>query len=267
VVCQPQNALRLSLLICILTTLSGTIGCRSDEIRVRSWDDAVRFSLAELDAAGDLEGRLEGYSRTAQELSAQIQILERARPALALIDSLQDVQIPLIGNGWQILLTLLSTLTVDGAKAIAKLEEVLSALSRLKDSLDGLASLPGAAASARSFRSQPSPRTLSVFADDSGRATSALGRLRDELGPVLDPLADVQSYLGGLLSGLRAAAEAGIPIVSDAARRAAEGIGKMENPLLEVRDGLQQLYDNVETDIKSLERIQEAVRLAREHSQ
>ena len=52
-----------ALLICILTTSFATVGCRSGGVRVRSWDEAVTFAQAELEAAGDVEGRLEGYAQ------------------------------------------------------------------------------------------------------------------------------------------------------------------------------------------------------------
>jgi hypothetical protein len=234
---------------------------------VRSWDEAVRFVQTELAGVGDLEGRLEGYARTAADLSDRIDLLDRARPALELIDQLRDVQVPLIGNGWQILLALLSLATVDGAKIIAKLEEILRTLAELKGSLDSLAGLPELADAVRAFRVEPNRRTLEAMSAASATATPSLRRLHTDLGEVLDPLKDVAGNLGGLLTGLRSAAEVDVPVVSDAARRAAEGIGPIEEPLLALRDGLDQLYQDVGVDTQLLEQIQEAVRQAKEHKE
>jgi hypothetical protein len=175
--------------------------------------------------------------------------------------------VPLIGNGWQILLALLSLATVDGAKIIAKLEEILRRLAELKGSLDSLAGFPELADGVRAFRAEPSRRTLETVSAASATATPSLTRLHTDLGEVLDPLKDVAGNLSGLLTGLRSAAEADVPVVSDAARRAAEGIGPIEEPLLALRDGLDQLYQDIGADTQLLENIQEAVRQAKEHEE
>jgi hypothetical protein len=257
----------VALCICVLTTSLGLVGCRSGGIRVRSWEEAIAFAQSELETAGELEGRLEGYAQTADRLSASIEALEQARPALALIGQLRDVRVPLIGNGWQILLALLSLATADGAKVIAKLEETLRALAELKASLDELQGLPAVAEAARAFRANPTRHTLSAWADASTSATPYLSRLHTDLGEVLDPLKDIAGKLSGLVKGLRGAADAGIPAVSDAAHQAAEGIGAIEDPLLALRDGLDQLYQDIGGDVQVLENIQEAVRQAREHGE
>jgi hypothetical protein len=253
------------LIVVLLTTLYGAVACRSGGVRVRSWEEAVAFAQAELGQAGDLEGRLERYASTAAELSRSIELLEGDRPALALVAHLRDVDVPLIGNGWQILLSLLSLATVDGARIVARLEETLSAATRLRDSLDGLTGLPLVAEATRAFRDDPSPRSLAELADGSKPATASLSHLQLELEGVMEPLRDAAGGLSGLVGGLQAAGEAGIPVVSDAARRAGEGIGQIEGPLLELRDGLERLHAEIDADVVVLERLQEAVRLAREH--
>lgn len=260
-------AFHVVLCICVLTTSLSLTGCRSGGIRVRSWEEAISFAQNELEAAGELEGRLERYAYAAANLSASIETLDQARPALELIAQLRDVQVPLIGNGWQILLALLSLATVDGAKMIAKLEEILRELTELKDSLDGLSDLPAVADAVRAFRANPTRRTLAAWADTSAAAMPSLTRLHGDLGEVLDPLKDVAGKLSGLVEGLRKAADAGIPAVSDAARQAAERIGAIEEPLLALRDGLDQLHQGIGVDVKVLENVQEAVRQAREHEE
>jgi hypothetical protein len=271
-----RNALNLILLVCFLTTSLGISGCRSGGIRVRSWEEAIQFAQTELDAADDplasgsrqsLEDRLDAYAQTAARLSAQIVLLDQARPALELINRLHEFKVPLIGNGWQILLFLLGMATVDGAKIIGKLEEILRELTELKSSLDELVGLPAVADAVRDFRAEPSPRTLGALADHSAATTPSMRRLHADLGEVLEPLKDVAGNISGLVRGLRGAAAAGVPGVSDAAREAAERIGPIEEPLLNLRDGLDQLHQGIDTDTEVLERIQEAVRQAREHAE
>jgi len=231
---------------------------------VRTWDDAVAYAQDELEKAGDLEGRLEGYVETAARLSAQIDAVEQARPALDAIQKLRGVNVPLVGDGWQILLALLSLATVDGAKILARLEEVLRTLAELNQSLDNLSGLTDTADALRAFRVDPSPRALAVVADASATATPGLSQLQSDLDRVLKPLKDVAGNLSGLVKGLQGAADAHIPLVSDAAHTAAERIGSIERPLIELRDDLEQLHRDASADIKALERIQEAVRKARE---
>jgi hypothetical protein len=271
-----RNTLNLILLVCFLTTSLGISGCRSGGIRVRSWEEAIQFAQTELDAADDplasgsrqsLEDRLDAYAQTAARLSAQIVLLDQARPALELINRLHEFKVPLIGNGWQILLFLLGMATVDGAKIIGKLEEILRELTELKSSLDELVGLPAVADAVRDFRAEPSPRTLGALADHSAATTPSMRRLHADLGEVLEPLKDVAGNISGLVRGLRGAAAAGVPGVSDAAREAAERIGPIEEPLLDLRDGLDQLHQGIDTDTEVLERIQEAVRQAREHAE
>ncbi len=233
---------------------------------MRSWEEAINFAQAELEAAGDLEGRLEGYVRTAARLSASIDALDRARPALELIGQLRDVQVPLLGDGWQILLALLSLVSVDGARIITRLEDTLRTLTELKSSLEDLTGLPAVAEAVRAFRADPARQALVALAGASATATPSLTRLHANLGQVLDPLKDVAGNLSGLVKGLRGVAGAGIPAVSDTARQAAERIGAIEEPLLELRDGLDQLHGDIAADAKVLERVQEAVRQAREAS-
>jgi hypothetical protein len=271
-----RNALNLILLVCILTTCLGISGCRSGGIRVRSWEEAIQFVQIELAAADNpsasgsrqsLEDRLDAYAQTAARLSAQIVLLDQARPALELINRLHEFKVPLIGNGWQILLFLLGMATVDGAKIIGKLEEILRELTELKSSLDELVGLPAVADAVRDFRAEPSPRTLGALADHSAGTTPSMRRLHADLGEVSEPLKDVADNISGLVGGLRSAAVAGVPVVSDAARVAAERIGPIEEPLLALRDGLDQLHQGIGTDTEVLERIQEAVRQAREHAE
>ena len=250
--------MHLALIVGLLT------GCRSGGVPVRSWDDAVQFTQDELEKAGDLEGRLDGYVETAARLSAKIDAVEQARPALDAVQKLRDLDVPLIGNGWQILLALLSLATIDGAKILDKLEEVLRTLSELKGSLDKLGGLADTANAIRAFRAAPTPRTLGASADASVGATLALDSLRADLGDVLDPLQDVAGKLNGLVKGLQTVTNAGIPGVSDATGFAAERIGPIEGPLIELRDGLKKLHEDIGADVKTLERIQEAVRKARE---
>jgi uncharacterized phage infection (PIP) family protein YhgE len=233
-------------------------------VTVRSWDDAVAYAQDELAKAGDLEGRLEGYAETAARLSVQIDVVEQARPALDAIQKLRGVNVPLVGDGWQILLALLSLATVDGAKILARLEEVLRALAELKESLDNLNGLTDTADALRAFRNEPTPRTLAAAADASATATPALSRLQSDLSRVLKPLKDVAGNLSGLVKGLQGAADAHIPLVSDAARTAAERIGPIEGPLVDLRDGLEQLHLNIQADMKTLENIQEVTHRAQQ---
>jgi hypothetical protein len=66
---------------------------------------------------------------------------------------------------------------------------------------------------------------------------------------------------------LRGAAAAGIPGISSVAGQAAERIGLTEAPLLALREGLDQLHQDIGTDIKVLGKIQDAVQQAREHEE
>jgi hypothetical protein len=94
-----------------------------------------------------------------------------------------------------------------------------------------------------------------------------LRQVHADLEGILDPLTDVSGNLSALIEGLRAASGAGIPVVSDAAQRAVEGIGPIREPLLNLRSGLDQLHQDIGADVVVLERIQEAVRQAREHGE
>jgi hypothetical protein len=231
---------------------------------VRSWGEAIAFAHSELEGAGALEDRLDTYAGIANTLGGRIDAVERARPAVAAIERLRNVNVPLIGDGWQILLAALSVASVDGARALGRLEETLSGLVRLKDSLNGLANLSRTAAAVRAFRMRPEQSTLVALAAAATAATPSMRRAEDDVGRLLEPLGDVTSNLGGLIQGLRSAASAGIPIISDAARQAAEGIEPIEGPLGSLHERLQTLHRELGSDAGRLERIQEAVRQAKE---
>jgi len=238
------------------------VGCRSGG--ERSWDAAVKSARSELEKAGDLEGRLEGYAQKAASISQTIDLLDQARPALALIDGLRGVEVPLVGDGWQILLALVSVATVDGAKLIARLEETLSRLVALKQSLDQLEGLPELADGVRAFRANPNRRTLAELSAAAGGSTPSLRQLHADLGEVVGPLEDVAGKLDGLVTGLRSAADADVPIVSDVARQAADRIGPLVGPLLTLRDDLSRLYRDLGADAAFLEKIQEIVQRVEE---
>ena len=269
----------LLLVVCLLGALLGRAACRSGGIKIRSWEEAISFAHDELDKAdarpsgpeGDsqqsLDERLDAYARTAADLSAKIKLLDQVRPALDAINTLRDVDVPLIGNGWQILQALLSTVSVDAAQIMAKLEEVLRDLIELKDSLDALSSLPAVADAMRAFRAVPNRRTLGALSAASATATPAMTQIHTELGQALKPLKDVAGKLSGLVRGLRGVAGAGIPAVSDVADLGADKIGLIEEPMLELRDGLDQLYQDIEADVETLENIQEAVRQAQKYGE
>jgi hypothetical protein len=254
----------LGLLVCLFTTTLTSIVFGSGGIEVNSWDEAVRLSHAELDKSKGLDERLENYARLATDLSARIEFLDQAQLAMQAIDTLHDVNVPLVGSGWQILLALLGLVSVDGAKVMDKLEQVLRELTELKSSLDGLSGLPQAARAAREFEADPSRCTLKMLALTSATATPSMGQLYADLGQVLEPLDDVAGKLGGLVRGLRSVAGLGIPAVSDVAGLAAENIGLIEEPILELRDDLEQLHQDIGADARMLENIQKATRRARE---
>jgi hypothetical protein len=264
---ETHFGLRALLIICIVGVLQGGIACSSDEIKIRSWEEAIDYAQSELAAAGDLEGRLEDYDQKAAKLSETIELIDRASPALDLIETLQEVQVPLVGNGWQILLSLLGMATADGAKIIDQLVDTLRSLADLKYSLDHLNGLPAVSEGVRVFRSAPERGTLSSLTSTSILATTSMERLRIELEKTLSPLEDATRNLGGLVRGLQKAAGAGIPVVSDAAEFAARRIGPIEGPMLALYDGLAELERNIEADIQVLENIQEAVRQARQNAE
>jgi hypothetical protein len=258
----PSAALRVIITVCILTTsVASLVGCRSG---VRSWEEAIRLAQNELDAAGDLEGRIEGYERISTQLSAKIDLLDQARPGLELIDKLRGVEVPLVGNGWQILLTLMGVVTADGAKIIGRLEEVLRELAELKHSLDYLNGLPAVAEAVGTFRAEPTRRTLLELSWASASATPSLYQMHAEVDEVLNPVDDVSGGLSDLIAGLRNAADADIPVVSDAAREAAERLLLVEEPLKDMRDDLQGLHAGSKADAETLDKIQEIVRQAKE---
>ncbi len=254
----------LGLLVCLFTTTLASIVFGSGGVKVDSWDEAVRLSHAELEKNAGLDERLENYARLATDLSARIEFLDRAQLAMQAINALRDVNVPLLGNGWQTLLALLGLVSVDGAKVMDRLEKVLRELTELKSSLDGLSGLPQAARAAREFEADPSRCTLKMLALTSATATPSMAQLYADLGQVMNPLNDVAGKLGGLVRGLRSVAGLGIPAVSDAAGLAAENIGLIEEPMLELRDGLEQLHQDIGTDAQMLQKIHKAVRRARE---
>lgn len=260
---ETQFGFRALLLVCIVTVLLSGIACSSDGVRVRSWKEAIDYTQTELAASGDIEGRLEGYDQKAAKLSEKIEVLDQARPALDMIETLRDVQVPLVGNGWQILLSLVGMATVDGAQVIDRLERTLSSLTDLKYSLDHLNGLPAVSEAANKFRNEPTRHTLTSLSWNSISATPSLHRLRAELEKILGPLEDATRHLGGLVRGLQSAAGAGVPVVSDVAQYAADRIGPIEEPMLVLRDGLAELDKSIDADVQVLENIQEAVRQAR----
>jgi hypothetical protein len=227
------------IIVCILTIpLAGAVSCRSG---VGSWEEAIRFAQTELDAAGDLAARLDGYEQTAAELSDKIDLLDQARPALDLV----------------------GLVTADGAKIIGTLEDVLRELAELKHSLDYLNGLSAVAEETRAFRGEPTRRTLLALSSTSASATPSMRRLHAEMGEILNPINDVTNGIGGLIGGLRGASDANVPVVSDAAGEAAERLVLIEAPLQSVRDDLKVLYEGMEADAETLERIQEVVRQAK----
>ena len=153
---------------------------------------------------------------------------------------------------------------MDGAKIVTKLEEALRSLGELKHSLDYLNALPETAEAVEAFRAEPTRRKLLTLYWTSKSATPSMHRLNAKLGEVLIPIEDAADNFSGLMQGLRSAADADVPIVSDAAHEAAERLGVIEEPLLALRDDLRGLSEGIEADSRVLEDIQEAVRQARE---
>jgi hypothetical protein len=257
-------ASRLILFFCVLTTATLPAACRSGGIQVGSWEEAVLYAQEALAEAGDLEGRLEHYAGLAGRLGANMEAVERARPAAEAVGQLHGVNVPLIGDGWEILLVLVSMATLDGARVLGRLEATLTGLVRMKNGLDGLAGLGTVAAAARTFRAEPNPRTLSALSDGSLAATPDMRRVYEDLSNLLEPLADVAGDLNSLSGGLAQAASAGVPVVSEAARRAQEEIAPVEGPLQELHGTLEELHGDLGADLMLLESLQEAVRQARQ---
>ncbi|MCP4517747.1 MAG: hypothetical protein GY824_21280, partial [Delftia sp.] len=217
-----------------------------------------------LEKNAGLDERLENYGRLAADFSAKIEFLDRARLAIEVINKLRDVDVPLVGDGWRVFLELLALVSVDGAKVLDKLEKVLRELTEPQSSLDSLSGLPKAARAAREFEADPGRCTLKMLALTSATATPSMSQLHADLGRVVKPLNDVAGKLGGLVRGLRSVAGAGIPAVSDGAKLAAENIGLIEEPMLELSTGLDQLYQDIGADAQMLQNIQKAARQARE---
>ena len=153
----------------LMFTLTGCVGVYDDSTRGITggqdpppdpWEIAVEDALEVLDGDPDFESSLRSIQEDARAISDQIEVVEAAQPALDLLDDLRGIDIPFVGNAYDLLIKGLDAAQPGAGQALESIESGLRELLRVKSELDVLSSLDNLADASLSFRSSQSREDL-----------------------------------------------------------------------------------------------------------
>lgn len=210
------------------------------------WQQAVTDAKETLETA-NLDDHFQNYQETAIEIDTYLAQMEKVRPALDLIDTLKQTELPLLGNVWNLILRALDKAYLGAGVALDQVDEGVRDLLASHERLQRLDQLDQTSAAIKQFQQSPSPETLKTAGEQMAEADFILtgadkdaAELQGKVNGLLTAVDKVQSGLA-LISGLA-------PQVQDAVSKIQQFIDDISEPLNELSRTLETLRKHISED-------------------
>ena len=222
------------------------------------WTQAVTETQSVL-ADADLDAHFQYYQDTADKIDDYLAQLEKIRPALKLIDTLKDTNIPILGNVWDLIIKALDKAFLGAGIALEQVDEGLRDLLDSHYRLQRLDELDQTLAAVQAFQANPSRETLEPLGEEMARADFILAgvdkdaaALQEKVDALVGAIETVQTGLG-LVSGLAPQIQEPLQEIQQFIAEIAapiQGLAKtletMRSQIAEDRDVFWQIQDIIE---------------------
>jgi hypothetical protein len=129
------------------------------------WPTAIEQTQALLQDSPDFERHMLAYRAAPDELDRYLTILESARPASAALDQLHKLDLPLVGNAWQLLVSALNAVRPGSGDAVDQLDMALKQVVGFRGKIAALSDADAVGIAVQRFRASPSKQTLRALRD------------------------------------------------------------------------------------------------------
>jgi hypothetical protein len=225
------------------------------------WATAVTHAQATLRESPDFESRLFAYQSLAAEVDRYIGLLDAARLPLGVIDELRKTAIPIVGNAWQTLVSILNLLAPGSGLALDVLDEALRQTVAFKGRLEQIRESGAVIAALRRFQVSPGRTTLVELRDACAAYGNVLSTADKDVQTHAAALAKTIAGVEGIEQGLLRAEDsvARIPLLPDALRTLRQAVSGLFDPLRNLHAALSALHDRFQTDLATMQAIQDIV--------
>jgi len=224
------------------------------------WDDAVSEALQLLDENPNFIKHLREYEAKGEDVDQYLAQVERARPALDLIDDLKRTDL-IIGSAWDLIVEALDSSYPGSSEAILYIDEGLREVLRFRGELSKLSALSPVSTAVNQFRSNPSKQTLVSWNDTCGTAIDALNDVDDEIKTQSATVSDLHDSVGLTQQALNGIG--GLIGIGGEINDLNRAISKIVQPLADLDAALDVLHSHAQEDIAVMREVQNIVERAK----
>lgn len=230
-------------------------------LRPDPWAEAIRQTQALLEETPELEQHLLAYQTTPVEIDAYTNLLDSARPPLNVVDELQRVNVPLLGNAWQLVVNTLNAVIPGSGQALDTLDETLREAIAFKGRLAALRETGTLLAALHNFEISPSRKTLLALRDTSRSYAAVLDQTQRDVQAHGDSVSRAVAAVEGVEQAMGRAEDAlaRVPVISGAARRLRQSVTALADPLRNLQNALTHTQTQIVADLRALRAIESIV--------
>lgn len=227
---------------------------------VDPWVKAVQDAQA-LMAGTNLQKHVAFYQRQFSEMDQYLAAVENVRPALNTLARLKTMDLPLVGNAWDLLIKGLDASAPGAGQALVKLDKELRRLLTYRGHLKSLQNLNALVEAANRFSQTPSPQTLRALDAEAQSALPILQRAQSDIAEIRDTVSDVTDAIFLVeqgVNGLSGAVSRHLA-VRDALYGLNDALEGAAQPLRELNTELGTWQSYLGEDIGTLQRLHKIV--------
>jgi hypothetical protein len=227
------------------------------------WEVAIDDSKGILSRDDGFEDRLSEVKSQASTISDKIAVVEQAQPALDLLDSLHEKNIPVLGNAYDVLIQGLEVAQPGAGEALTMMEDGLRELIEIKGLLDSLNSLNNLIFASDDFRNHSSVNSLVSLDHYIESSLPSLNSLDGKLSDALRSVDDVQSSIDTIQTAISySSALFNTPIVGDALSMLSGALNTVATPVDALSGLMSDYHSDLSSSISTMDGIHDAVAIA-----
>jgi hypothetical protein len=229
-----------------------------------SWSSATRQAQDLLSQSPGFTDHLRSYGALAQSIDANLGILDRARQASGVIDELHQLNVPVAGNAWKLLVSSLNSASPGRGDALDSLDANLRQIAGFRGRLAALYGGDAVADAATQFRDNPSPNNLKALRDASAAYGSVLDSVAKDIQAPRVAITAAVERIDGIQQSLQKSQDAlsRFPLLPSLVGRLSQTLSDLFDPLRSLQNDLDRLDAQTQVDLKTIAAIQSIVAAA-----
>ncbi len=218
------------------------------------WVQAVADAQAVV-AEADILDHFQMYQETAAQIDQYLIQLEKARPALDIIDRLKQTDLPIIGNLWEAVIKALDKAGLGAGEALKLVDEGVRELLAYHNRLQKLHDLEQYSIAIQQFQQAPSSETLVNMGHAMAGADDVLAIADQDVATIHDKIDSVIGAIALVQSGLAAAGSLN-PHLQEGMNAVQEFINDVATPVQDLSSAIAAIQDQIAADRNAFRRIQ-----------